>query len=217
MKKNVYSLVLSEGVVNAVDALAYREGTNRSALINRILAEYLSYTTPEMRMRDIFKSIEGLLAPTAFRLTEPTETVLSLRSSLSYKYNPTVRYSVELYRDSEALGALRVSLRTQNAALVLAAMRFYAIFAAVEEKYIGESSYRIEDGKFLRVFFLRVSPHGMEGLLGADDIGRLIARYIEAFDRALKAYFSLLEDPARAAQAVDAVYRAFLSESEQII
>ncbi len=217
MKKNVYSLVLSEGVVNAVDALAYREGTNRSALINRILAEYLSYTTPEMRMRDIFKSIEGLLASTSFRLTEPSETVLSLRSSLSYKYNPTVRYSVELYRDGDALGALRVSLRTQNAALVLAAMRFYAVFAAVEEKYIGESRYRIEDGKFFRVFFLRVSPRGMEGLLGADDIGRLIARYIEAFDRALKAYFSLLEDPVCAAQAVEAVYRAFLSESEQII
>ena len=217
MKKNVYSLVLSEGVVNAVDALAYREGTNRSALINRILAEYLSYTTPEMRMRDIFKSIDSLLSGSAFRLAEPSDTILSLRSSLAYKYNPTVRYSVELYRDSEDLGALRVSLRTQNTSLLLTAMRFYTVFAAVEEKYIGKVRFQIEDGKFLRVFSLRVSRVGVESLLSTDDVGELIARYVEMLDSALKTYFAHADNALLAAQSVDAVYRAFLAESKYII
>ena len=47
MKKNLYSLTLSDEVVREVDALAHRMGTNRSNLINQILAEYVRYTTPE--------------------------------------------------------------------------------------------------------------------------------------------------------------------------
>ena len=38
MKKNLYSLTLSDEVVREVDALAHRLGTNRSALVNRILS-----------------------------------------------------------------------------------------------------------------------------------------------------------------------------------
>ena len=39
MNKSIYSLVLSDEVVDAVDALARTEGMSRSAMINRILAE----------------------------------------------------------------------------------------------------------------------------------------------------------------------------------
>ena len=46
MKKTLYSLVLNDEVVREVDALAHRMGTNRSNLINQILAEYVNYTTP---------------------------------------------------------------------------------------------------------------------------------------------------------------------------
>ena len=55
--------MLSEGVVRAVDAEAARLGTNRSALINRILAEYVSYVTPEMRARQILCSVRDDFAP----------------------------------------------------------------------------------------------------------------------------------------------------------
>ena len=40
MKKSLYSLMLSDEVVREIDVAAHRLGTNRSALINRILAEY---------------------------------------------------------------------------------------------------------------------------------------------------------------------------------
>ena len=39
MKKNLYSLTLSDEVVQEVDALAHRLGTNRSAVMNRTLSE----------------------------------------------------------------------------------------------------------------------------------------------------------------------------------
>ena len=57
MKKSVYSLVLSDDIIEAIDRLAYKQGASRSAVINEILAEAVSYTTPEKRMNDIFGSI----------------------------------------------------------------------------------------------------------------------------------------------------------------
>ena len=50
MGKTVYSLVLTDEVIEEIDRLAYTMGTSRSALIDRILAEKVSYTTPEMRI-----------------------------------------------------------------------------------------------------------------------------------------------------------------------
>ena len=55
MGKSVYSVVLSDEVIEAVDEMAYRMKTSRSNLINQILAERVSYTTPEMRIREIFR------------------------------------------------------------------------------------------------------------------------------------------------------------------
>ena len=63
MKKTLYSLVLNDEVVREVDALAHRMGTNRSNLINQILAEYVNYTTPEQRINEVLYTIEQLMAP----------------------------------------------------------------------------------------------------------------------------------------------------------
>ena len=62
MNKSVYSLVLMDNVVSEVDKLAYELGTSRSNLSNQILAEYVRYTTPEMRMRAIFDEMGDLVA-----------------------------------------------------------------------------------------------------------------------------------------------------------
>lgn len=215
MKKNVYSLVLSEDVVRAVDALAYREGSNRSALINRILAEYVSYTTPEMRVKEVFSELGALLSATSLLIGEPSQSMLPMRSSLSYKYNPTVRYGVELYRDGDALGALRVSLRTQNAALLSVMRAFYAAFTSVEEEMIGEPQVYIEDDKYMRVLRLRKSG-ALEGMHSASDIASAISRYVNTFDRALKAYFAA-DSEDEALRAIRYIYRAYLEESKEIL
>ena len=57
MKKNIYSVVLSEDVVAQIDRMAYRLGTNRSGLINQILAEYVAYETPEKKNREILDGV----------------------------------------------------------------------------------------------------------------------------------------------------------------
>ena len=57
MKKTVYSLVLSEDVVREIDKLATRRGTNRSNMVNQILAEYTSLITPEKRMSHLLSEV----------------------------------------------------------------------------------------------------------------------------------------------------------------
>ena len=52
--------MLSEQVVEAIDRLALEQNTNRSRLINEILADYLSLMTPEKHIADVFRSIESL-------------------------------------------------------------------------------------------------------------------------------------------------------------
>ena len=73
MNKSVYSLVLMDNVVSEVDKLAYELGTSRSNLINQILAEYVRYTTPEMRMRAIFDEMEKLMQTEYLRLKNELE------------------------------------------------------------------------------------------------------------------------------------------------
>ena len=88
MNKSVYSLVLMDNVVGEVDKLAYEMGTSRSNLINQILAEYVRYTTPEMRMRAIFDEMEKLMQGVdSFQIQpQPSDAMLTIRSALRYKY-----------------------------------------------------------------------------------------------------------------------------------
>lgn len=122
MNKSVYSLVLMDNVVSEVDKMAYEMGTSRSNLINQILAEYVRYTTPEMRMRAVFEEMERLMQGVdSFQIQpQPSDAMLTIRSALRYKYKPTIRYSVELYRSSRGrtVGALKVAFRTQSQPLI---------------------------------------------------------------------------------------------------
>ena len=54
MKKTLYSLMLSEDVMREIDLLAHKMGTNRSNLVNMILAERVEMRTPEQQINDIF-------------------------------------------------------------------------------------------------------------------------------------------------------------------
>lgn len=49
MGKSVYSVVLDDDIVAALDLAAMRAGTNRSAMMNRLLAAQLGFATPEDR------------------------------------------------------------------------------------------------------------------------------------------------------------------------
>ena len=211
--KNVYSIVLSADIVEKIDRLAYEQGTNRSNMINQILAEYVSYTTPEKRFREIFRQMETLLSENAFKALTPSDTMLSLRSALAYKYNPTVKYNVELYRtEQNEIGELRVSLRTQNSGLIAYMTEFYRLWISIEMKYRGNIPFLISDGKYSRKLILYTTVSMAE-----IDLGRAIAAYIEAFDKALKLFFRYSDFPEQGAAEAEAVYLEYLSKNRVLI
>lgn len=218
--KSVYSLMLDDGVVAAIDRLAYLQNTNRSGLVNQILAEYASYVTPEQRIREAFGRISALLeGQDSFQLAmQPSDTMLSLRSALLYKYNPTVRYSVELFRTPEGeVGELRVSMRTQNSTLTEYMMHFYRLWARIEEAHIGHVACRAAEGKYSRRLSVRENRRAGVAAVSPETLGELIAAYIRTFDRALKAFFRLLDDPAAAARELDDIYTRYLHASSMIV
>ncbi len=199
MKKNVYSLVLSENVIAAVDRLAYERHTNRSNLINQILAEYVSYETPEMRMQNVFDRMQALLGSAFQPLENASPTMLTLRSALSYKYNPTVRYQVELYRMPQvAVGELKVSMRTQSATLSLLVMQFFKLWIKIEKAHHPDSVATVTDGRFIKRFVTET----MDSEIVADGI----SAYVDAFDHALKTFFCYSDRPEIAEANVEKTY-----------
>jgi len=214
MNKSVYSLVLSDEIVQEIDRKAYEMGASRSAMINQVLADYVRYTTPEKRMREVFSAIEQMLLGSVFEpQLQPSESMFSLRSALDYKYNPSVRYSVELYKNARPLlGELRVSVRSQNSALVLAMLQFFKLWTRIETAYIGRVECAMEDGRYLRK--LRISE---ESNPNNEQIGEGIAAYIRLLDSALKQYFEHLNDPAVAMTGVERLYVNYIRGGGMIL
>ncbi len=209
MKKSVYSLVLMDEVVDQVDRLAYQMHTNRSNMINQILAEYCSMLTPEKRMRSTLEQLMDLLGQGGFQpLVQPSATMLTVRSALNYKYNPSVRYRVELFRSEQPeFGQLQVQLRTQNRELIYYLEQFEHIWVSLEQQYLGNPRYSIENGRFLRNLRFNRAFEGQPALMG-----EAIGRYVNAFDRALKIYFEHIERPRQALPLIEQEMRLYVAD-----
>lgn len=211
MKKTLYSLMLSEEVVREVDALAHRMGTNRSALINQILAEYVNYTTPERRINDILSAIEQLMQPSRELVPffAPNSYSMSLKSSLEFKYRPTVKYEVELYKGAgESIGALSVLFRTQSQPLISGMTEFFRLWKRIEDAHLypltgARIEYALFDGKFVRALAAPDADCTSEQLAGA------ISEYITLFDALMKAWLGGRMD----AHDVEAAYYSQMRNS----
>ena len=215
MNKNIYSLVLSDEIVQEVDSLAYEMNTSRSNMINQILAEYFSYDTPEKRIKEVFERMEKLLlGSTGFQtVLQPSGSMYSIRSALSYKYTPSVRYSVELTDgDPNEIGELRVSVRSQNSSFVLLIMQFFKLWTKIEGKYIGETESVYSDGRFLRK--LRFAEGNRRD---GREIGEAIANYISAMDRAMKYYFSNLTTAQYTVEGMERIYAEYLKNAGVVL
>lgn len=229
MSKSMYSLILNDDVVRAVDRLAYQYNTSRSAMIERILAQYVSYMTPEERIRQVFDEIESMLIgdQSPFQiLVKPSSSQLSLRSALSYKYNPTVRYSVELVDSgAEPFLQLKVLLRSQNRTLIEYMNEFFTLWQGLEQKE-GASpkedtaseeedatsdsrppAWQMEDGRYIRR--LRLPDRQID----SNELGEKIAEYIRQVDEGMKDFFDRLDDPQTAVSTVGQRYRCYIKQA----
>ena len=194
MKKTMYSLMLAEDVIREIDRLAAEKSTNRSNLVNQILAEYVSMTTPEKHVQNIFDIIERFIGQQSGYLlySQPNDMTMSIKSSLQYHYRPTIRYEVEMYRSPDkTLGQLKIIFRTTSSELLLELTRFFKIWIQLENIYIknffekGAIEYGMENGRFLRTFAVPNDSDYTE-----EQIGNAISHYIATFDEMLKDYLA---------------------------
>ncbi|MBR4626142.1 MAG: hypothetical protein IKO47_00290 [Ruminococcus sp.] len=176
MKKSVYSLVLMDDVIRAVDREAYKRGTSRSNLINQILAEHLSCETPEMRMQDIFGSLSGLIDSCFSIQQQHSASLMTLRAALEYKYRPTISYKVELDRSpGEFLGTLKVQIRTQNIALIDTFFTYFLYRRRLEARCLAARGYKNYDSSLDGGVFKRSL---INTGLSPEQTGEAISRYL---------------------------------------
>ena len=212
MKKTLYSLMLNDEVVREVDAMAHRLGTNRSNLINEILAEYVNYTTPERRINDILSTIQDLMQPSGDLIPffAPHTYSMSLKSSLEYKYRPTIKYEVELFKGGEdAIGALSVLFRTQSPTLIEGMTDFFRLWKSIEDAHLARKlgeriEYTLYEGKFVR------SISVPDRACSSEELARAIAEYIRLFDKLMKGWLTGRYD----AHAVEAAYYSYLTNTD---
>lgn len=193
MKKSVYSLVLMDDVIEAIDELAYSLQTSRSNLINQILAERVALVTPEQQLQRIFDSLSDYLKPyTHFQIqNQAADHMYSIKSAIRYKYNPTIRYSVYLSRQEDKLvGQLRIISRTQSDVLYGYLNHFFKIWCQIENESRAVK-WEVEEGtKWLRTFNLEAFQKPAED----QDLAGALSHYIKGLDDGLKIYFSALNE-----------------------
>lgn len=210
MKRTLYSLLLSEDVVRQVDLLAHRLGTSRSNLINQILAEYFDYVTPERRINDVFRAVEELVRSSCelIPFVAPNTQTMSLKSSLEYKYRPTVKYEVELYSTGEEpLGELSVIFRTQSSGLIEQMTSFFRLWKRIEDACLAprlggrQISYLLYEGRFVR------SICRPERDCTSNELAQALSGYIQLFDSQMKGWLT----GRVSAQKIESEYRKYMN------
>lgn len=186
MKKSMYSIVLSDRVVEELDKLAAERGTTRSGLADRILAEYCRVQSHDIQTERIFDRLKTLFEDNGFSPSRAENSgVMSIRRCLSCKYRPTVRYDIKLKQGSEKFGTLRVWIRAQNSEISRDLADFYSLLISCESgerPMQRECSFR--DGKFLRPLYYPNCG------ASADELAVALCEYVRMLDDMLNAYLA---------------------------
>ena len=113
-----------------------------------------------------------------------------MRSALDYKYNPSLRYSVELEREygqDGRIGTLTVWLRSRSDALIAMLTDFFGLWSGIENRYRPGVAYSVDrDRKVVRelALSLPVDPGLSYGMLG-----RSLSEYVSRLNTAAGIYF----------------------------
>ena len=214
MGKSVYSILLTDELVTEIDKLAYVSNTSRSNLIDTILANYCSYQTPQMRITDIFNYIEEKMQSSIAYQTNilPSQSMISIKSALEYKYNPIIRYKLELYKEYNLhLGEITASFRTQNNKLISIFVEYLLIWDKIERLHTFEiqSQVDIQSGKYRRIINCR------ENNFDKENIAYSVLQYITIFDQCLKLYISSI-DSTQTVLDIQDIYENELVKNEKI-
>jgi len=192
MKKSVYSLMLFDEIVEKVDELAYINNTNRSQLINDILAEHIGLITPEQKIQRVLEQLDRNFSDTLSVSQVSSNSSIQFGKSIKYKYRPKVRYSYEFVtKQGKKYAVLKVSSRTKSEALNECFDDFFSKIEAIEKRNhtIRKSKVQNETNhKFVREFSREAQitndvPH----------ITQVLTDYLKMIDFAMNYYFDSID------------------------
>jgi len=191
MSKSLYSLILNDDVVALVDRLASYNGLSRSSMVEKLLADAVEYETPEIRATSIFDEIQRIINESRNMryLPQSSQYMASIVSALDYRYNPAIKYSFELFPQSDHLGQLRVTLRTQNEILINYITDFYRYYIYLEKTYYNPNCIHLFDGmKFTRLFDFPTTQ------ITTKELAEKLTKYVNDFDKLINIYFNNLQN-----------------------
>ena len=198
MAKKLYSLMLNDRVVAAVDNEAHRLGTNRSALKDSVLAEYFGVPTTQKMVSDIFREMDALLSASTELIPffAPNSGTFFVKSALAYKYRPTLKYELVFdTSNSNKLGDLSVNFRTQSGALLQQLEHFFRVWAQVESEVLEEHNVSIQYSLFPNRFMRSITlPEGND--YAAPQIAEAVSAYVNLLDASLKSFINAQKDAA---------------------
>ncbi len=206
MKKSIYSLVLFDEIVDEIDAMACELSTNRSQLINEILADYIGLTTPDQKIKIIIENLKETFK-SDFSIEQLKPSSIHFKRVLQVKYHPKIDYSYEFIGEKDnRFAVFKISSRTRSRDLRALFNEFYEKIGQLEEKNHFFPVNKNKDNNFVREF-------QYQGLISRDtnDISRFLTSYLRMIDSALNLF---LGETDNLDEGLQALYNKFLLTKE---
>jgi len=215
MAQGIVSVVMTEEVLEKLDALAGKKGQSRSRTVNEILGDYFDLLPPQAKIDRVMEEIAGILAESHLleTLSKAKGSSLQCRGDIQYKYKPKVRYRLQLDgKSANKLATLHIVLRTQRAGFTRHLMDYFSLVQAVERadpegfrlKGLVSEAFYYDGKKFSRDFYYPWQEEDLEPAL----ISNFLGGYLMMLHEGMNRYFQVMEESkARRYRAVDSVYQ----------
>lgn len=202
MRKSLYSIMLANEIMDAIDELANKSEVDSSDMLNQILAEYLSIKLPQMNMKEVFDLIElNMGQNSVFKVNSSlNDCMIYVKSPIEHEYRPALKYSVEIFDKNDIkIGKLKLIYRTYDMDALSRFNHFIDIWIALETHYIHKYfpkegfQYEVDSGRFSRNLMV---PKDLQPAT-SEILGQGISDYIKEMDELLKLYLTNISFDAK--------------------
>lgn len=192
MTKSIYSLLLSDEIVQKLDESAKENGLSRSAMADYVLSCYLGCVNDDADKRNVWAQTERILSSVShMKFVNNAQTDMAqIVTDLPFKYNPKVVYRLQLSQREGVIAVVSLNTRTQNERLSALLVDFYKRLAVLEMQFLKNVSAACEGGKYVSVLYGKPS--------GTEQTAYEIAEYVYTLDEMLKLW--ICGNEAHAAQ-----------------